>query len=262
MTERIDVTLAGLRQLLDRVGRGQVEAGDWPLIAALVSKLIARAEDRQERMAAKVAAAAERAAATEGASEAQAIDAEDSVHQGSGSATGCTTPSAANATGRELEPTGGCAAENGDPEKAKGHGRNGASAYTKAKHFFYVLAGVIGTVCMACGLGRMNRYREKVIIRIVGQPLFTAEEHHYEQVRCRKCGHIVRATGPACVHEGIGTDYVRYDWSACAMLMVMHYFSGAPFKRLESLHAGWGIPMADANQWALVNAGEIGRAHV
>src|SRR5262249_28111923 len=70
------------------------------------------------------------------------------------------------------------------------------------------------------------------------------------------CGLIVRAQGPAHVHQGLGTDYVRYDWSACAMLTVMHYFGGAPFKRIDSLHEGWGVPMPDANQWQLVSAGD------
>ena len=37
------------------------------------------------------------------------------------------------------------------------------------------------------------------------------------------------------------------------MLMVLHYFSGLPFKRIESLHEGWGIPMPDANQWQLAD---------
>jgi hypothetical protein len=37
------------------------------------------------------------------------------------------------------------------------------------------------------------------------------------------------------------------------MLTVMHYFGGAPFKRLESLHQGWGVPFADANQWRVVD---------
>lgn len=100
----------------------------------------------------------------------------------------------------------------------------------------------------------MWRYREKVIIRIVGQPLFGAEIHHYEQVRCRICGKIIRAAGPAEVLEGIGTSYITYDWSACAMLSMMHYFAGAPFKRLESLHNSWGVPMPDANQWNVVDA--------
>ena len=98
----------------------------------------------------------------------------------------------------------------------------------------------------------MYRYREKIVIRIVGQPMFRAEQHHHEQARCRNCGRVVRAEGPAYVHEGVGTDYIRYDWSACAMLLVMHYSGGAPFKRIESLHEGWGVPMPDANQWELV----------
>ena len=38
------------------------------------------------------------------------------------------------------------------------------------------------------------------------------------------------------------------------MLLVMHYFAGLPFKRIESLQAGWGIPMPDANQWTLADA--------
>jgi hypothetical protein len=40
------------------------------------------------------------------------------------------------------------------------------------------------------------------------------------------------------------------------MLMVMHYFGGAPFKRIESLHEGWGVPKPDANQWQVVSAGD------
>jgi hypothetical protein len=147
--------------------------------------------------------------------------------------------------------------DSGDSKKPKGHGRNGASAYRKAQHCDHALApGVIGAVCEKCKHTKMSRYREKIILRIVGQPLFSAEVHHHEQGRCRACGHIVRAQSPAYVCEGLGTDYIRYDWSACAMLMVMHYFGGAPFKRLESLHEGWGVPMPDANQWEVVNAGD------
>jgi hypothetical protein len=37
------------------------------------------------------------------------------------------------------------------------------------------------------------------------------------------------------------------------MLVVMHYFAGAPFKRLEALQQGWGVPMSDANQWRLAD---------
>jgi hypothetical protein len=249
---RIEVTLEALRQLRQRIDAQQLESDDWPLLGALVSKQIAHAEARQHRMLAKIAAAAEN---TNGA----ARDAD-------GEASAPTRDGAAGEADRtpEAQPDGpatGCADEArqaaGPPPKRKGHGRNGARLYRTAKHFFYRLAaGVVGAVCERCGFGKIYRYREKVVIRVVGQPLFSAEMHHYEQARCRNCGHRERAIGPVELEEGLGSDYVRYDWSACAMLLVMHYAAGAPFKRLESLHAGWGVPMADANQWQVVNAGD------
>ena len=257
--KRFDVTLEGLRQLHQRVGEQQLEPDDWPLLGALVSKQIARAERMQERMVAKIAAAA---------AQEQLLDADGSVKvdepMGSSSSPSANATSNDEAESAAGDGDGGSndngsgEAEPAAPRKApKGHGRNGASAFTKAKHFFYALAaGVIGAACEVCGFGKMYRYREKVIICIIGQPLFGAEAHHFEQARCRNCGHIVRADGPASIHEGLGSEYVRYDWSACAMLMVMHYFGGAPFKRLESLHQGWGVPMPDANQWEVVNAGD------
>jgi transposase len=261
--KRFDVTLEGLRQLHQRVGEQQLEPDDWALVGALVSKQIAHAERMQERMLAKLAAAA---AAQEARGE--QFDADGLVE--AGEPLGIASSSSANATSSSeadsaagdgdggSDADGSGEAEPTAPNKApKGHGRNGASAFTQAKHFFYALAaGVIGAACEVCGFGKRYRYREKVIICIIGQPLFGAEAHHFEQARCRNCGHIVRADGPASIHEGLGSEYVRYDGSACAMLMVMHYFGGAPFKRLESLHQGWGVPMPDANQWEVVNAGD------
>jgi hypothetical protein len=264
MTQRIDVTLAGLHEMHRRIERHQLEAGDWPLVGALVSNLITRTEARQKRMLAKIAATAADPAAAHG--DDPVLDAEDAV-RGELGATGNTAsisgtkPIDGNVTGDagapERAPTDGVEglADEPDPTKAKGHGRNGAGAYTKAQHVFHTLTlGVIGMLCEACGLGKIYRYREKIVVRVLGQPLFCAEVHHYEQGRCRNCGRIIRATGPAAVLEGVGSSsYVIYDWSAGAMLIVMHYFGGAPFKRIESMHQGWGIPMADANQWNLAN---------
>jgi transposase len=243
--------LDGLRQLRHRIDDKQLEAGDWPLLGALVSRQIGRAEARLERMIAKIAAAA---AEQEAGGEVVGANGSVDVCESTGSTSSSDAKATSSSEGES--PAGGDgAADKREPEKPKGHGRNGAGAYRKAKHFFYALAaGVIGAVCEVCGFGKMYRYREKVVIRIVGQPLFGAEAHHFEQARCRNCGHVVRADGPAEIQQGLGSEYVRYDWSACAMLMVMHYFGGAPFKRLESLHQGWGVPIPDANQWEVVNA--------
>ena len=247
-TERIEITLDGLCDLRHRIDQKQLEPGDWPIVGALVSKQIGRAEDRQQRMAAKVAAAA---AAAEKDTEEPVADTNGSSDAATNSASSpdTSTPSPSEPESADT-PSGGA---NG----RKGHGRNGASAYRSAEHFHYTLpSGVIGAPCDACKQGNMTHYRDKTIVRIKGQPLFAAEQHHYEQGRCRNCGRIVRAEGPAYVQEGFGTDYIRYDWSACAFLMVMHYSSSSPFKRLDSLHDGWGVPMSDANQWELVDQGD------
>jgi hypothetical protein len=263
MANRIDVTLEELYQLRGRIDHQELEADDWPLVGALVSKLIARTEGRQKRMFDKIEAAA--AAQNQEAGSGPDSDAEHSADDG-GTSDGGPSPDA-DATGSGSGPgssegapagEGEAPADEPDPKpKAKGHGRNGAGAYTNAKHFFHALAfGIIGALCEGCQIGRMTRYREKVVIRVVGQPFFGVEVHHFEQGRCRNCGRIVRATGPATVLDGVGSSYVTYDWSACAMLIVMHYFGGAPFKRIESLHEGWGVPLADANQWNVVDASD------
>jgi hypothetical protein len=239
MVQRIDISLSELRALRNRIDDQHLEPDDWSLIEALVTKLIGRAESRQERMLAKIAAQEDSETA-----------ASDAVSREVAAPEAASTESASEENASQ--------SESDEKEKPKGHGRNGAAAFTNAQSINHELkSGVIGTVCEACGdgrgTGRILPYREKKIIRIVGQPLFSAEIHHYEQGRCRMCGKIITAEGPPEVLEGIGSSYITYDWSACAMLIVMHYFAGAPFKRLESLHNGWGIPMPDANQWTMVD---------
>jgi ribosomal protein L37E len=243
-----------------RVDEYRIEVGDCPLLSVLLSQLIDRMEARQARAIVKSSKIAADAATG------RVIDAEYSEHESKGGEPSSGSDASSDGASQS-ETRGDCATNEQGAKKPKGHGRNGTDAFGNAKHFFYALtAGVIGALCAACGFGRTYRYREKVIIRVIGQPMFGAEAHHYEQARCRECGRIIRADGPSCVHEGVGSDYIRYDWSACAMLLVLHYFGGQPFKRLESLHAGWGIPMADANQWQVANRSDdlllpVYRAH-
>jgi len=270
---RLEVTLQGLRQALERFDQGRLESNDWPLLRALLWNEVARAEGREERTIARVLAKAQAAQEASGKGPEGEASSESDEPPGSASSSGATDPGNSSCSGtnersgkegvsgespsRGNEKSAPGDAKESSSEPPQGHGRNGASAYRQAQHCDHGLApGVIGELCEKCKHAKMTRYREKIILRIVGQPLFGAEVHHHEQGRCRACGHIVRAQSPAYVSEGLGTDYIRYDWSACAMLLVMHYFGGAPFKRLESLHEGWGVPMPDANQWQIVNAGD------
>lgn len=240
MAQRIDISLSELRALRSRIDERDLEQGDWTIVGALVNKLIGRVESQQARMAAKVAAQQATDASEEASEEAPAEQSESSGGASSASSDGA------------------CETQPDEKKKPKGHGRNGVGAFTNASHTNYSLEpDVLGSLCNNCGpvrgAGRMSPYREKVIIRIVGQPLFGAELHHFEQARCRICGNLITADGSAEILEGIGSSYITYHWSACAMLLVMHYFAGAPFKRLEMLHNGWGVPMPDANQWKMAD---------
>jgi hypothetical protein len=255
MATSIDVTLAGLHQLRERIDRQQLEGDDWVVVGALVSRYIARTEAQQARLRAKADQQADPAKTKE--TDAGSVNdaghssgAEDSGESSEPAperhepqeAFGHSEPAAADST----EP---------DPPK-KGHGRNGADAFSPATtHLYTLAAGIIGAICAVCRAGRVFRYRDKVIIRVVGQPIFAAQRHQFQQGRCRICGAIVTAEGSQqLLREGVGAGYILYDWSACAMLSVMHYFAGGPFKRLEALHQGWGVPMPDANQWRIADA--------
>ena len=219
MATRIDVTLEGLSQLQERIDRRQLEGEDWVVIGALVSARIARTVARQARLKAKAA----RQAAQEKARQSEAgpvnglghsPEAEDTAATGE---SGESTFPGEEASGRG-EPACADSTEQ-DPPK-KGHGRNGAGAFLNATKSVHALAdGILGAICALCGVGRVFRYRDKVILRVVGQPIFAAVRHHFEQGRCRLCGAIFTAEGGEQVlRGGVGTSYILYDWSACAML--------------------------------------------
>lgn len=249
-TETLRSTLTETRGTWARVVQMPLSESDLTRVNVVFSKEIARGERRLAKMLAKAQAQAQAQAESE-----------------DGEATEVERGRADTEAERGAEPVGSGDQDNGargdssdtaasaenDPkeEPRRGHGRNGAGAYVNAEHRLHELLGVIGMLCEACGLGVMSRYREKLTVVIKGRSLFGAEIHHFEQARCRLCNAIIRADGAGAVSSGLGGGYITYDWSACAMLLVMHYFAGMPFKRLELLQAGWGIPMPDANQWRL-----------
>ena len=251
MATGIDITLAGLHQLQERIDRRQLEGQDWTVVGALVSKLIERTEARLARLRDKAAEQAEvepfndvghSAEAEDTAATVESALAREPALEGSG-------PEGAGGTGEPARES-----TQQEPPK-KGHGRNGADAFVNATKQVHALAdGIIGATCAACGKGSVSAYRDKVIVRVVGQPTFDALRHHFQQGRCRLCGAIFTAEGRELViRGGVGSSYIIYDWSASAMLIVMHYFAGAPFKRIEALHQGWGVPMPDANQWRVAD---------
>ena len=269
MARRIEyqVALSELRAIRERNERRCLIIEDHVFIGHILTNTIGREEASMARLAmkaeeerlAKIEADLAAAAANH---DGQTVDAKgtpvDNKNTESNDSDDIPEPEPKPTNGPAPQPNGGAGGKNGIVSGGKkgnaigdGHGKTGAAAYTRAIKIFHKLAGVIGQLCTKCGEATMTRYRAQVHIRIVGQPFFGSECHHAEQAHCKACGRVVSAL-PAHVTEGFGKA-VTWDASAAAMLILLHYFYGTPFKRIETLHKAWGTPLADATQWEIAS---------
>ena len=91
-----------------------------------------------------------------------------------------------------------------------------------------------------------------MLVRFVGRPPLEATVFEKERLRCNACQQIFIAEEPG--PEGAPTAEARYDVTAVAMIALLKYGTGVPFKRLERLQGQLGMPLAAATQWELVAA--------
>ena len=142
----------------------------------------------------------------------------------------------------------------GDPagessrEKARGHGRNGAEAFTGAKRV-HVAHGSLkpGQRCPKCEKGKIYRIKEPaVVVRITGQAPLQATVYKMERWRCNLCGEVFTAEAP----EGVGP--AKWDEAAASMVALLKCGTGVPFYRLEQLQKSLGIPLPGLTQWEMV----------
>jgi transposase len=154
-------------------------------------------------------------------------------------------------TGSE-KPTTGPEAR-GAKRKARGHGRNGAAAYSGAQKVSVPHASLKpGDVCPdGCG-GKVYPQREPgVLVRIKGQPPLAATVYELEKLRCNLCGNVYTAAAPAEAGEK------KYDETAVSMMAVLRYGSGVPWNRTEGLEANFGIPLPAATQCEILTANAV-----
>ncbi|HKE28608.1 MAG TPA: IS66 family transposase [Bryobacteraceae bacterium] len=146
----------------------------------------------------------------------------------------------------ERKPAGSPEQPQADP--ARGHGRNGAEAFTGARQVQISHPKLKhGDRCPECGQGNVYGQKDrKVLVRIVGQAPLAATVYWLERLRCGACGLIFTAQEP----EGVGAE--KFDETAAAMIAQLKYGSGTPFYRLEQLERHLGIPLPAATQWEIV----------
>jgi transposase len=133
-------------------------------------------------------------------------------------------------------------------EKSKGHGRNGAEAYSGAEKVRVVHESLKpGDRCPHCQKGKVyHQAQPGVLVRVVGQAALKATVYELEKLRCNLCTEVFTAKAP----EGVGAE--KYDETSASMIALLKYGSGLPFHRLERLQGCLGIPLPAATQWEIV----------
>jgi len=132
-------------------------------------------------------------------------------------------------------------------KKPRGHGRNGASAYTGAEKIKVSHPTMkTGDMCPGCERGKVYPSVEPgVVVRITGGAPLKSRVWETEKLRCNLCGEVYTAPLP----EEAGTE--KYDESAGAMVPLLRYGSGLPFNRLEQLQESMGSPLPASTQWEI-----------
>ena len=165
---------------------------------------------------------------------------------------GATTEKTRKVIQKALAEAGVDAETGGDdtpsPEKVKGHGRNGADAYTGAPKVTISHRKLKpGDSCPECQKGTVYETAEPGrLVRLTGQAPLQATVYELQKLRCNLCGTIFTAPAPPEVGEG------KYDAESAAMIALLKYGSGLPFNRLAGLQGNLGIPLPAATQWEIV----------
>jgi len=131
-----------------------------------------------------------------------------------------------------------------------GHGRRGATAFTGANRVSIAHAMLhAGDSCPECRQGKVYRQKEPAtLVRFVGHAPLEATVFEMERLRCNACGEVFTADEP----ETAGP--AKYDETAVAMIALLKYGTGVPFKRLERLQEHLGMPLPATTQWDLMAA--------
>jgi len=148
--------------------------------------------------------------------------------------------------------TGTSAGEGGEQEDdgqrrrpVKGHGRNGARAYTGCAKVAVPLGWLNpGDACPSCNDGKVYASVEpRCLVRLVGQAPVGGRVYELQQLRCHLCGAVFTADPPA------GVGHEKYDATAIAMMALLRYGHGMPWNRLAALQRSLGIPLPAMTQW-------------
>ncbi len=132
--------------------------------------------------------------------------------------------------------------------KRKGHGRNGAAAYTGATRVKLSHPSLQrGAACPQCGDGKVYPMAvPAVLVRVTAQAPVQATVYEAERLRCNLCGVVFKTPLPPDLPA------TKYDETVGAMIGLLKYGTGFPFYRLDKLQGSLGVPLPASTQWDIV----------
>ena len=132
----------------------------------------------------------------------------------------------------------------------RGHGRRATSDFPGARRVVVAHQTLQpGCVCPGCASGKVYPRRKEStnLLRIEGLPPLQATVYELQQFRCNVCGERFTATAP----DGVSEE--KFDKSVPAMLALLRYGLGMPFKRIATMQNALGVPITPSVQWNLVS---------
>ena len=138
----------------------------------------------------------------------------------------------------------------GEPKpRRKGHGRNGAEAYTGAQKVQVPHETLKpGDPCPDCLRGTLyETAKPGTIVCVTGRPPLEATVFELQKLRCHLCGKLFTANPPEAAKR-----HAKYDAEAASMVALLKYGTGMPFNRLEGLQGSLGVPLPASTQWGIL----------
>jgi len=132
-------------------------------------------------------------------------------------------------------------------QTGKGHGRNGADAFSGADRKRIEHADLKpGQKCpLLCPKGKLYSLKPGLTLSFSGNAPLTGTIFDLEKLRCNACGAVFTAEIPDNTINGIR----NYDASAKAIIPIFKYGYGMPFYRMSKIQEMVGIPLAPSTLW-------------
>jgi len=129
----------------------------------------------------------------------------------------------------------------------KGHGRNGADAFSGAERKRIEHADLKpGDKCpLLCPNGKLYSLKPGLTLSFSGNAPLAGTIFDLEKLRCNACGAVFTAEIPDSTINGCR----HYDASAKAAIPIYKYGYGMPFYRISKIQEMVGVPLAPSTLW-------------